>query len=163
MISQALQDAINDQIQAEIYSSYLYLSMSAYSDSANLKGFAKWMRAQASEETGHAMRFYTYLSDRGGRVLLQAIQQPPAEFQSALDLFQLTLEHERKVTARIEKLHQLAQREVDPTTQTFLQWFLTEQVEEEATASDVVETLKKIGASGSGLVMLDRQLGKRGE
>jgi ferritin len=161
VISQKVQDAINDQIQAEFYSSYLYLAMSAYCDSANYKGIGHWFRAQAQEETGHAMRFFSFVDDRGGRVVLKAIQLPPVEYPSLLDIFQQTLEHEKAVTARIVALYQLAQAEGDPTTQVALQWFLTEQIEEEASATAIVETLKRIGTSGSGLVMLDHELGER--
>lgn len=161
MISEAVQTAINNQIQAELYSSYLYLSMAAYCDSINLRGFANWMRVQSQEETGHAMKLYDYLNDRGGRILLKAIEQPPQDFQSPLDVFQKTLEHERQVTARIVDLYRAAQNEGDPTTQAMLQWYLTEQVEEEATATQIVEMLSRIGSSGSGLVMLDHELGER--
>lgn len=163
MISQTLQDAINDQIQAELYSSYLYLSMSAYFDSQNLKGFGQWMRVQSQEEYGHAMKFLDYLDERGGRVTLKAIQQPPTEFGSPVQVFEQTLGHEKEVTGRIYRLHEQARSEKDPATESFLQWFVDEQVEEEATASEVLATLKMVGSSGSGLVMLDRQLGKRGE
>jgi ferritin len=163
MIGQALQDAINDQINAELYSSYLYLAMAADCEARNLKGFAQWLRVQSREETTHAMKFFDYLIDRGGRVALKAIDQPPTEFPSPRECFRQTLAHEREVTARINQLYQLAQREGDPATQTLLHWFLDEQVEEEASASEALAKLEMIGESGSALVMLDHQFGKRAE
>jgi ferritin len=163
MISQRLQDAINDQIQAEFASSYLYLSMATYSDSINLKGFAAWFRAQAEEEKRHAFKLYDYLTGRGARVLLKAIEEPAHDFGTPIQLFEHTLGHERAVTARINALYELAREERDPATEIILQWFVNEQVEEESTAADVVETLKRVKDSGSALVMLDQRLGKRGE
>ena len=162
MISQRVQDAINDQIQAELASEYLYLSMAAYCESLNLKGFATWFRAQADEEKGHAMRFAKYLTDRGARVFIKGIDQPPQEFGTPLQTFEHALGHERAVTARINRLFELAREEKDPATEIALTWFVTEQVEEEATASEIVETLKRVKESGSALVMLDHRLGKRG-
>jgi ferritin len=161
VISQKLQDAINDQIQAELASEYLYLSMAAYSESVNFKGFAGWLRAQADEERGHALRFAKYLTDRGARVFIKGVEQPPQEFGTPLQTFEHVLGHERAVTARINKLFELAREEKDPATEAALMWFVTEQVEEEATAEGIVETLKRVKESGSALVMLDRQLGKR--
>ena len=162
MLSKTIQDAMNEQMKNELYSAYLYLSMSAYCEAANLPGFAHWMRVQAQEEVSHAMKFYDFIYERGGRVVLQAIDQPPVEFQSPLHVFEQTLEHEQKVTGMIHDLYGLAAQEKDYASQAFLQWFVTEQVEEEGSATQIVETLKMIGDKGQALVMLDRELGKRG-
>lgn len=162
MLSKTIQDAMNEQIKNELYSAYLYLSMSAYCEATNLPGFAHWMRVQAQEEEAHAMKFYDFICERGGRVVLQAIDQPPVEFQSPLHVFEQTLEHEQKVTAMIHDLYGLAVQEKDYASQAFLQWFVTEQVEEEGSATQIVETLKMIGDKGQALVMLDRELGRRG-
>ncbi|MFQ6099913.1 MAG: ferritin [Anaerolineae bacterium] len=161
MLNQIIQDAMNEQIKNELYSAYLYLSMSAYCESINFAGFARWMRMQAQEELGHAMRFYGFIHNRGGRVVLQAVDQPPAEFQSPLDVFEKTLEHEQKVTAMIDDLYALAVQEKDYASQIFLQWFVTEQVEEEDNASQIVETLRMLGDNRQALLMLDRELGRR--
>jgi ferritin len=161
MLSQALQDAINKQIKDELYSSYLYLSMSAYCEANNLPGAARWMRLQSDEETSHAMKLFDYVNDRGGRVKLQAIDQPPAEFESALDIFQQALRHEQKVTGLINQLYELAVKEGDYPTQIELQWFITEQVEEEKSATEIVELLKMVSDHGPSLIMADRQLGAR--
>jgi ferritin len=162
MLSKVIQDAMNEQIRNELYSAYLYLSMSAYCESVNLPGFAHWIRVQAQEETTHAMKFYDFICERGGRVVLQAIDQPPVGYESPLGLFERTLEHERKVTAMIHDLYALAVQEEDYASQVFLQWFVTEQVEEEQSAAEIVEMLKMIGDKGHALLMLDRELGRRG-
>jgi ferritin len=162
MLSKTLQSAINDQIKHEFYSAYLYLAMSAYCETINLPGFAGWMRAQHQEELAHAMKFFDFVNDREGSVELQAIEQPPSEFQSPLDIFQRALEHERKISSLIHQLYELAVKEKDYPTQTMLQWFITEQVEEEKSASQVVEQLKIIGNDGGALLLLDRELGGRG-
>ncbi len=161
MLSKTIQDAMNEQIKNELYSAYLYLSMAAYCDSVNLPGFAHWMRAQAQEETGHAMKFYDFIYDRGGRVVLKAIDQPLADFQSPLHVFEETLAHEQKVTGMINNLYTLAAQEKDYASQGFLQWFVDEQVEEEHTAAQIIETLRMIGDHKGSLFMLDRELGKR--
>ncbi len=161
MLSKTLQEAINEQIKNELYSAYLYLSMSAYCEANNLPGSARWMRLQSQEETAHAMKLFDYVNDRGGRVVLQAIDQPTAEFGSPLDVFQQVLAHEQKVTSLINKLYELAVKENDYPTQIELQWFIAEQVEEEKSASDVVELMKAIGDHGPSLIMADRQLGSR--
>lgn len=161
MLSKTLQDAMNEQIKNELYSAYIYLSMSAYCEAENLPGFAHWMRLQAQEEVGHAMKFYDFIYDRGGRVALKAIDQPPIEFGSPLDVFEKTLEHEQKVTGMIHNLYALAVQEKDYPSQVFLQWFIDEQVEEEKNASQIVETLKMIGDQGPALIMLDRELAQR--
>jgi ferritin len=162
MISEKMQDAINKQIQAELYSSYLYLSMAAFSHGNNLKGFANWMTVQAGEERGHAMKFFDFLLERGGTVKLMAIEQPPVNFKSPLEIFQKTLDHERKVTGLINKLYKTAVSEDDVASQILLQWFITEQVEEEANATEILEKLKMVGDKPSGLLYLDKELKKRG-
>jgi ferritin len=162
MFSKTVQDALNEQIKNELYSAYLYLSMSAHFEAANLPGFAKWMRIQAGEEQTHAMKFFDFINDRGGRVTLQAILQPPTEFTTPLAVFEQVLEHEGKVTAMIHNLYALALKENDYPTQVMLQWFINEQVEEEKNASHIVETLKLAGDKGGSLLMLDHRLGKRG-
>jgi ferritin len=161
MLSQKLQDAINEQIKNELYSAYLYLSMAAYSEGESLPGFANWMRLQAQEEVSHAMKFFDFVNERGGRVVLHGIDQPPAEFESPIDLFERTLEHERKVTGMIHQLYGLALEENDYPTQVMLHWFIEEQVEEEDSASQILGTLERIGDKGHALVMLDRELGRR--
>jgi ferritin len=163
MLGKKLQSAINEQIKHELYSGYLYLAMSAYFEAGNLPGFARWMRLQAAEEQEHALKFFDFVNERGGRVELQAIDQPPVEFQLPLAVFEQVLEHEKKVTGLINKLYELALGEKDYPAQVMLQWFIEEQVEEEANATRIVETLKMVGEKGQALVMLDRQLGARGK
>ena len=162
-LSKALQGALNDQIHKEYYSSYLYLAMSAYLEAQNLPGAAKWTRIQSQEELSHALKLFDHMIDRGNRVALAAIQQPPAGYGSALQLFEEVLEHEQHVTASIHALYALAVKEQDYPAQVMLQWFVTEQVEEEKNASQVVEQLKAVGESKTSLMLLDRHLGKRGE
>ena len=162
MVSKTMQDAINEQIQKEYHSSYLYLAMAAHCEASNLPGSAKWMRVQSQEELSHAMKLFDHMVDRGGRVTLRAIQQPAAEYKSALDVFEKALAHEQLITAAIHKLYALALKENDYPAQVMLQWFVTEQVEEEKSAGEVVDQLKAIGESKNGLFMLDRGLGKRG-
>jgi ferritin len=161
MFSQKLLDELNAQIKHELYSAYLYLSMAAHAESNNLPGFARWMTAQAQEEMGHAMKFYEYIHDRGGKVVLQAIDQPPSSFAGPTALFEATLEHEKLVTGLIHKLFEQAVSDKDYASQAFLQWFVTEQVEEEKIASQILDTLKMAGEKGTALFMLDRQLGAR--
>lgn len=161
MLSQSVQDAVNEQIKHELYSSYLYLAMSAYCQSINLPGSASWMKLQAQEELGHAMKFYEYIVDRGGRVALQGVDQPPAEFGSLQDIFQQALEHERMISGRIHDIYNLAVQEKDYPTQVMLQWFVEEQVEEEKSAEEVVNFLKMIGDNPAGLFMMDGRLGAR--
>jgi ferritin len=163
MLGKKLQGAINEQIKNELYSGYLYLAMSAYFQAGNLPGFAHWMRVQAAEEQEHALKFFDFVNERGGRVELQAIDQPPVEFQSPLAVFEQVLEHVKKVTGLINKLYELALGEKDYPAQVMLQWFIEEQVEEEANATRIVETLKMVGEKGQALVMLDHQLGARGK
>ena len=161
MVSKKMLEALNEQINAEIYSSYLYLAMAAYFDSLTLKGHANWMRVQAQEELVHAVRFYTYINDRNGRVTLKAIACPPAKWDSPCAVFEATYEHEQKVTARINKLAALAAQEKDPVTGNFLLWFLTEQVEEEANAKGTADKLRMVGDKGPGLFMVDQELATR--
>lgn len=162
MISKTMQDAINAHIQVEMHSASLYLSMSAYCESINFRGFAHWMRVQSHEEMQHAMKLFDYLIDRGGRVLLDGIEQPQQDFKSPRDVFEQTLEHEKKITAKIYQLYETAMSEKDYATQNLLQWFISEQVEEEARASEYVEKLRMIGESSNAIFMVDKELGKRG-
>lgn len=161
MLSPRMQDALNAQLQRELYASHLYLAMAACADAANLPGFAHWMRAQSNEERGHALRFYDFINDRDGRVVLKAIEQPPMQFDSPLTMFQEALNHERRVSGFIHELYELAVEEKDYPSQTFLQWFINEQVEEEKSATQIVETLKMIADNQAALLMLDRELGRR--
>ena len=161
MLSNEIEEAINKQINAEIYSSYLYLSMCAYFESIGLAGSASWMRQQAQEEMFHAMKMFDYVNERGGKVILQAVEQPQTEWTSASDVFRNVLSHEQKVTGLINDLVNLALDERDHATNIFLQWFVSEQVEEEASAGEIVDKLKLIGNDANGLFMLDRELGQR--
>lgn len=161
MLGKVLEDAINEQINKELYSAYLYLSMSAYCESVNLPGFANWMRVQAQEELGHAMMLFDHVNDRGGRVVLKAIDQPIPVWKSPLEMFEQVLKHERKVTGLIDQLYAVAVKENDYATQMQLQWFITEQVEEEKNAGAMVEQLKLIGDQTAPLLMLDKQLSTR--
>jgi ferritin len=163
VISKTVEDAINEQIKKEFYSAYLYLSMAAHFEAHNLPGFAHWMRVQVKEEQEHGMKFFDYLHDRGSAVKLQAIDQPPTEWKSSLELFNQVLEHEQQVTASINWLYELAVKENDYATQVMLQWFITEQVEEEKNATQIVESLKLIEEHGTAVLMLDHQLSKRGK
>ncbi len=162
MLSKKMQDAINQQISAEISSAYLYLAMSAYCAAGNRPGSAHWMRVQWQEELSHAMKLFDYINDRGGRAVLKAVAQPPTDFKSLLDVFQQVLEHEREVSTMIHRLYEAAVKENDYPTQIMLQWFISEQVEEEKTATEIVEQLKLIGEHGGAVIMLDRHLAKRG-
>lgn len=161
MLSQGIQEAIDDQIHHEFQSAYVYLGMSAYLEAANFTGFAQWMRFQSKEEVMHAMKLFDYVNDRNGRVTLKALEQPPVKFKSILDVFEHALAHEQKVTAMIHSLYALATKESDYATAVALQWFINEQVEEEATATSVVDRLKIAGNDGAALLMLDREMGSR--
>jgi ferritin len=156
-----MESALNRQINAELYSAYLYLSMNAYFQSVNLQGFANWMRIQAMEEMSHADKFYRYLTDRGGRVTLEAVAKPPAQWEDPVAVFEEVFRHEQKVTSLINALVDLAIKEKDHATNAMLQWFVNEQVEEEASADTIVHQLKLIGDNGHGILMLDRELNKR--
>lgn len=161
MLSEKMQAAMNQQINAELHSAYIYLSMSAYFEDKNLKGFANWMRVQAQEEVGHAMRFFDFINERRGRVLLQPVAEVPTEWASSLAVFEAAFKHEQKVTGMINDLVKLANQEKDYAAHSFLQWFVDEQVEEESSADAIVQQLKLIGDSGAVLFMLDRELGAR--
>lgn len=161
MLPDRVRDALNTQIKSELYSGYIYLSMSAYAEAESLPGFAHWFRKQAEEELAHALRLFDYVNDRGGKVTLMAVEQPPTEFRSPLDLFERALEHERKVTGMIHDLYRTAGEAGDAATQVMLQWFIDEQVEEEKSAGLIVEQLKRAGDHGAALLMLDRALAER--
>ena len=161
MIKNKVQDALNYQLNREMYSAYLYLSMSAYFQSISLKGFANWMYIQAQEEMVHAMKFYNFIIQRGGRVILTDIEAPQKEWDSPLDAFENVYQHEQKVTGLIHDLVNLAIAEKDHATNNFLQWFVDEQVEEEESSSEVTEKLKLIGDGTAGMFMLDNDLGQR--
>jgi ferritin len=161
MIAKKIQDALNTQLNAEFYSSYFYLSMSAYFESNDLQGFSRWFRVQANEEYAHAMKIFNYIYQIGGGVKLMKIDGPKTDWDSFLEVFQDTFEHEQKITNSINELLDLAIIEKDHATVNFLQWFVSEQVEEEATAQQNVKKMKMIGDSKSGLFMLDRELGSR--
>ncbi len=161
MIDSEIQDAINTQIRNEYYSSYLYLSMSAYCESKNFSGFAGWLRKQSDEELVHAMRLFDYLVDRGGRALLESIEQPASEFGTFLEMFEDVLEHEREVTGMINNLYDLAVSKNDHATSVMLHWFIEEQVEEEKSSENVVEQIRIAGDDQAALLILDRELGTR--
>lgn len=161
MITKAMQDAVNEQINKELFSSYLYLSMAAYFEARNLSGFGHWMRVQADEEREHAMKFYDFILNCGGTVTLKAIDAPKTQWSSSLEVAQEVAAHEAKVTASIYALYELAQQEKDYPAQVLLQWFISEQVEEEKNAAEIVADLKLIEDRGTAVLMLDKQLGKR--
>ncbi len=161
MLSEKMQEVLNGQLNAELYSAYLYLSMSAYFQSLDLAGFANWMRVQTQEELVHAMKFHDYINERGGRVLLRSIESPPTEWTSPLAVFEYAYQHEQKVTGLINNLVDLSMEVKDHATTNFLQWFVSEQVEEEASANDVVRKLKLMGEAAGGMFMIDRELAQR--
>ena len=161
MISEKMQQAISDQITAEFDSSYLYLAMSAWCETRNLKGFAHWMRMQSEEEKEHAFKLFDYLLNRGGRVVLGGLEAPPEEFDSIQDVFERTLAHEKRVTAGIHKLNEQAMQEKDYATTAHLQWFITEQVEEEASAEEILNQIKMVEGRPGALLYMDRHVGKR--
>lgn len=153
--------ALNDQLNAELYSSYLYFAMAAYCRDKGLNGCARWMEAQALEELSHAVKFYHFIAERGGRVSLGAIEAPPNSWASPLAMFEDVAKHESKVTGLIHHLVDLAIAEKDHATNNFLQWFVSEQVEEEASVGEIVQQMKLMGEAGGGLFMLDKELGQR--
>ncbi len=161
MISKKVEEALNGQVNAEMYSAYLYLSMESYFKSLNLNGFANWMMVQTQEEMVHAMKIYDFINERGGRVTLKAIDGPPTKWESPMAVFEAVYEHEQKVTGLINKLVDLATEEKDHATNTFLQWFVNEQVEEESSADAIVQQMKMMGNAPGGMFMLDRELGQR--
>jgi ferritin len=162
MIKKKVEKALNTQINEEMYSAYLYLAMSAKFEEQNLSGFARWMQFQAQEEMGHAMKIYGFIHERGGTVDLKEVKAPAKKFESPLEAFEAAYKHEQHITGCIDKLVNLAIEEGDHATQIFLQWFVNEQVEEEASADEVVQKLKLAGDHRGALFMLDRELGARG-
>jgi ferritin len=161
MLSEKMQAAMNKQINAELHSAYIYLSMAAYFEAQNLKGFANWMRVQFQEEQVHAMKFYDFINERRGRVLLEPIAAVPTEWASALAVFENALAHEQKVTGMIHNLMDLALKEKDHAAASFLKWFVDEQVEEEASADEVVQQLKMVGDASAVMFLLDREMAQR--
>jgi ferritin len=163
MISEPLLNAINDQIEHEFFSAYLYLAMAAYFEGQSLPGFAKWMRIQSDEERKHAMKFFDFLVDRGAKINLHALPQPQAGWESPLDVFEHVLQHEQKVTSLINTLYEVALQEKDYPSQVLLQWYITEQVEEEKNATYIVDILRMAEDRRGTLINLDRHVGKREE
>lgn len=160
MVSDKMAKALNAQLNFELYSAYVYLAMSAHADNIGLKGFSNWFNAQYQEEMMHATKFFNYIMDRS-EVELEAIEKPRKEYKDALEMFEETLKHEQEVTARINELATLAIDEKDHATNTFLQWFINEQVEEEATVKEIIDKLKLAGGTGSGLFMINNELSSR--
>jgi ferritin len=160
-MNERVQDAFNNQINEELFSSYVYLSMAVHFEGLNLEGFTNWMRLQAQEELAHAMRLFDHINRRGGRVVLKAIGEPPSDFGSPLEVFERALAHEQHITGCINKLYKVALEEDDYAAQMELQWFIDEQVEEEENTGRVVDQLKMAGDNQSALLMLDRELGQR--
>ena len=161
MLKEKMEKALNEQINAELYSAYIYQSMAAYFEDVDLDGFASWMDIQTEEEMFHARKIYDYINERGGRVKLKSIEEPPHEWDSPLAAFQAAYDHEKKVTAMIDDLANLSEEFKDRASYSFLQWFVDEQVEEEDTVSSIVEKLKMVGDSGSGLFLMNNELGQR--
>ncbi len=161
MLKEKVLDALNDQLNYELYSAYIYLAMGAYLEDMNLPGMSNWMKAQAQEEVMHAMKFYDYINNRHARVKLAQIDDPGFEWDSPLDAFETAFKHEQKVSDRIHKLLDLARDESDHPTQSFLQWFVDEQVEEESSVDDIVQKLKLAGTQGPGLLIVDQELAGR--
>lgn len=161
MLNKSVLEALNEQIKNEYFSSYKYLAMSAYCESINMRGFASWLRKQSGEELSHAMRLFDYVLDRGGKVTLHEIDKPASKYKSLVEMFQQVLDHEMEVTGMINSLYELASSKNDHATAVELQWFIQEQVEEEKTASDVLESLKLAGDNASALLILDSQLAER--
>ncbi len=161
MLSDKLQDALNEQMKNEFYSAYLYLAMAAWCDAEELPGFASFYRVQAMEEIAHGDKFFRYICEKGGRAVMRAIDEPQNDYASPVEVFEKALEHERKVTAMINQLTDLAIAESDHATRIFLQWFVTEQVEEEASFSAWVSKVRRVAGDGRGLLMLDHELGQR--
>ncbi|TVQ97141.1 MAG: ferritin [Desulfovibrionales bacterium] len=161
MLNSRIEQALNDQVNAELYSAYLYLAMAAYFSEQNLEGFTHWMNMQSQEELTHAMKFYAFINERGGRNTLKTIEAPPANWDSPTAVFEAVLEHEQKVTSLINELVDMALAEKDHATNIFLQWFVTEQVEEEASVNAVLQKLKLLGGDSSGMFMIDRELAAR--
>lgn len=160
-MNKKVEDAINKQINAEIYSAYLYLAMAAYFDSEGLAGFSNWMQIQAQEEMAHSMKFYRWVFERGGKVELEAIDKPNGEYGSSLEVFEEVLKHEQEVTSLINGLYELALEEKDYAFQSMLKWYIDEQVEEEGNAQQIIDQVKLAGDKGPGLLMLDKEFASR--
>ncbi len=161
-MNESISKGLNEQIHMELDSAYVYLAMAAHFEASALPGFGSWMRKQSQEEMSHAMRLFDHVLDRGGRIHLEALSQPQSDFGSPLEVFQAALEHEQQVTASIHELYRLAVDESDFPAQVELHWFINEQVEEEKTAGDIVEKLRRAGSSDAALLFLDQQMGARG-
>ncbi|MBU2497464.1 MAG: ferritin [Proteobacteria bacterium] len=164
MIGKKIEKALNEQMNKEMYSAYLYMAMSAFSDSIGLKGFGNWFMVQYHEEMLHAMKIYEYIQRQGGRAKLMTIKEPPSDFDSALDMFEKTLAHEKFITQSINELVDLAIAEKDHATHIFLQWYVTEQIEEEENDNDIIAELKLVGSGAegkSGLYLIDKELAAR--
>jgi len=161
MLSKKMEKALNEQLNAELYSAYLYLAMAAWFESQNLPGFAAWMRIQHREETTHAMKFFKFVAERRGRVVLKVIEEPAKDWKSPLAAFEAAFEHEQYITGRIGDLVNLAVEEKDHATNAFLQWFVNEQVEEEATADSIVQKLRMAEKAPGAMLMMDHELGER--
>ena len=161
MLPPKIDKALNSQLNAELFSAYLYMSMAAYFESLNLTGFANWMKVQTQEELFHAQKFFDHINERGGRVIMQAIEKPETDWESTLTVFEFTYKHEQKVTSLINDLVELARTEKDNATYNFLQWFVSEQVEEEALVDAVLQKLKLVGDFGPGIFMVNQEMGQR--
>jgi ferritin len=163
MIHKKIEDALNSQINLEQYSAQLYLAMSAHCERKSFRGFAQWLRVQSQEETAHAMKLVEFVLDRGGQLELRPIQSPPKEFGSITEVFEQILKHEKSITSSINSLFELSRQEKDYASEITLQWYVTEQVEEEATVSQIVDQLIAVGEKGGGIWYLDSKMGKRGK
>jgi len=163
MLKKKVEDICNRQVEREGYSSNLYLAMASWAETQGYSGIADWLYAQSEEERMHMLKFIKYINERGGKAVLPAFKQPPVNYKSVEDLFKEVLKHEQFVTASINEIYSLALQEKDFNTNSFVQWFVTEQVEEEKNASSILESIKKVGDHGSGLLMIDRQLAARDE
>ncbi|HPE67895.1 MAG TPA: ferritin [Thermotogota bacterium] len=162
MLEKKMEKELNKQINEELFSAYLYQAMAAHFDNNNLPGFAKWMEIQAAEEVHHAKKFYHYILEKGGKVELEAIQKPPMEWESPLEALKAAYKHEVHITQRIYTLLETARELKDYSTEVMLHWFINEQVEEEASADQIVQMLKRVGGEKNGLMMVDREMAKRG-
>ena len=161
MLTKPVEDAINAQLGNELYAAYLYLALVDYFEALALRGFGHWMRVQAQEEVTHAMKLFDFIHNRGGRVVLKAIAQPPSKFKSPVDVMRAALDHERKVSKEIDALYALSMKEKDYPTQVMLHWFIGEQVEEERTIDDIVSRMELMGDEKTPLLLLDRDLAQR--
>jgi ferritin len=161
MIKKSVRDALNEQVNMEFHAGYLYLSMGAWFEKKNLKGFAAWMKKQAQEELGHGMKIFNFVYERGGDITLKALAAPKVNWKDPMEAFKDAYGHEQKVSASIDRISALAAKEKDNATVVFLNWYVSEQVEEEAQCVDIIERLKMVGGSAQGLYLLDKELGSR--